>query len=295
MSRPPTAPTAPVKEWRRRSSSSRSPRLRSASPIDDETETFPGGERSLSGTSLHAFLLGQAFSSGIFLSLVLHCIKHSPLWRIPLFVSCLALFHFLEFFITARYNHPAVSIASFLLSNGSEYTIAHVSAMLECIVTRLLLPEGYFSTISLLFGGVHMQACIGILLIIVGQVARTWAMIDAGTNFNHQVQTERQEGHELVSNGIYKVMRHPSYFGFFWWGIGTQLMFGNTVCLVGYAFVLWRFFAARIKREFYCVHCFVSVFDADLLAGEEQALVAFFGNDYVKYRERTLVGIPGIS
>lgn len=75
-------------------------------------------------------------------------------------------------------------------------------------------------------------------------------MVDAGTNFNHQVQTERQEGHELVSKGIYRYLRHPSYFGFFWWGVGTQLMLGNVVCLVGYVVVLWRFFNARVKREF---------------------------------------------
>ena len=72
------------------------------------------------------------------------------------------------------------------------------------------------------------------------------------------------------------MLRHPSYFGFFWWGIGTQLVCGNTLCLAGYAVVLWRFFSRRIE-------------------GEEGLLVRFFGDEYVRYRDRTWVGIPGLK
>lgn len=83
----------------------------------------------------------------------------------------------------------------------------------------------------------------------IGQVVRSLAMAQAGSNFNHTVQVERREGHTLVTHGVYAVLRHPSYFGFFWWGIGTQLMLGNVVSLLGYAVVLWKFFSHRIDRE----------------------------------------------
>ncbi|RYF84537.1 MAG: hypothetical protein EOO03_14665, partial [Chitinophagaceae bacterium] len=43
------------------------------------------------------------------------------------------------------------------------------------------------------------------------------------------------------------------YFGFFWWGVGTQLLLGNTVCFVGYTGVLWYFFSRRIARKFFFV------------------------------------------
>ncbi|KAF7164896.1 hypothetical protein CNMCM6106_001281 [Aspergillus hiratsukae] len=111
---------------------------------------------------------------------------------------------------------------------------------------------------------------------VLGQTIRTLAMKQAGTNFNHTVQVERQEGHTLVRHGVYAVLRHPSYFGFFWWGMGTQLVLGNVVCFVGYAAVLWNFFYNRIKRE-------------------EKFLISFFGDEYVEYMKRTWVGIPGIS
>jgi steroid 5-alpha reductase family enzyme len=64
------------------------------------------------------------------------------------------------------------------------------------------------------------------------------------------VQSRKNEGHELVTTGLYAFFRHPSYFGFFWWGIGTQILLGNSVCFVGYTGVLWYFFMKRITREF---------------------------------------------
>lgn len=52
-------------------------------------------------------------------------------------------------------------------------------------------------------------------------------------------------------------------------------MMGNVVCFVGYGVVLWRFFSRRIR-------------------GEEELLVKFFGAEYMRYRERSWVGIPFI-
>ncbi len=92
---------------------------------------------------------------------------------------------------------------------------------------------------------------LGIAMLIVGQATRTMAMVQAGSNFNHLVQMKRKQGHELVTDGIYAWLRHPSYFGFWWWGLGTQVVLGNWVCLVGYVVVLWRFFSGRIESELF--------------------------------------------
>lgn len=42
-------------------------------------------------------------------------------------------------------------------------------------------------------------------------------------------------------------LRHPSYFGWFWWVVGTQVLLWNPLCLVGYAYVSWKFFDQRIR------------------------------------------------
>ncbi|KAL1955093.1 hypothetical protein VTO42DRAFT_9027 [Malbranchea cinnamomea] len=237
---------------------------------------LPSGEKSLSGISIRSFFLGQIAGLSFLSTLLLLLLTSSPLWRAPFFLLALCIFHFLEFYITARYNTSFATLSSFLLTqNGAAYNIAHTSAMAECLLSRLLLPHGYFSSTSAIFGGAHGQVSLGLVFIVVGQVVRTLAMAQAGTNFTHTIQYRKREGHVLVTHGIYALLRHPSYFGFFWWGLGTQLVLGNVLCLVGYAVVLWRFFSDRIQKE-------------------EQLLIRFFGKEYIDYRARTRVGIPGI-
>lgn len=117
---------------------------------------------------------------------------------------------------------------------------------------------------------------MGLVMVLGGQVVRSKAMLAAGENFNHVVQTSRASGHVLVTTGVYRVWRHPSYFGFFYWGLGTQLVMGNAVCFVGYGLVLWKFFSSRVKVE-------------------EKKLVEFFGDEYVEYRKRVGTMIPFVG
>ncbi|KAL4957417.1 Isoprenylcysteine carboxyl methyltransferase family-domain-containing protein [Aspergillus filifer] len=237
---------------------------------------LPTGSKSLSGIALRAFLLGSAFALSLSLTALLIKEGHY-LWRLPFFICSLALFHFLEYWTTAAYNTHVADVSAFLLSsNGWAYNAAHISAAVECLVAYYMCPrESYFEITGPLYG-IKVQVVSGLFLMGVGQIVRSLAMVQAGSNFNHTVQVERKEGHTLVTHGVYSVFRHPSYFGFFWWGLGTQLVLGNVVCLLGYAVVLWRFFSHRIQRE-------------------EKFLVAFFGNEYVAYKKRSVVGIPGIA
>lgn len=210
-------------------------------------EYFPSGKRSLAGIGLRAFFLGNAAVAGFFLAAQL-AYHGSHLWRPYLFLGTLSVFHFLEFYTTAAYNTPDAKISSFLLTNGAHYRIAHTVAFVETIVTSYFFPSWQ--------ANIHLPGVIlvGIILVLVGQVVRSTAMAQAGTNFNHQVQSKKNDGHELVTRGLYAYFRHPSYFGFFWWGIGTQLMIGNTVCTLGYACVLWYFFKKRITRKYRMTH-----------------------------------------
>ena len=41
--------------------------------------------------------------------------------------------------------------------------------------------------------------------------------------------------------------RHPSYAGFYYWALGTQLVLQNPISFVGFSFVLWRFFYYRTR------------------------------------------------
>lgn len=205
-------------------------------------EFFPHGKRSLSGIAMRAFCLGCTAVLGFFMT-GLGAYLDSRLWRPCLFLATLSIFHFLEFYTTAAYNTPIAFVSSFLLTNGDQYRQAHTMAFIETCITSYLLP-GWQARIH-----PPVVIALGLIMVVVGQVVRSTAMAQAGTNFNHTVQSRKNDGHELVTTGVYAYFRHPSYFGFFWWGVGTQLMLGNVVCSLGYSGILWYFFSRRISRK----------------------------------------------
>ncbi|WXC62112.1 hypothetical protein SNK03_007974 [Fusarium graminearum] len=234
---------------------------------------FAGQPKSLSGIAMRAFCLGIALaSSGIAMTTIL-VMTSSPAWRVPFFLFSLSAFHFLEFWTTAEKNPLVASIGSFLLTaNWPGYAIAHSAAFLECAIVNIIFPERNWAP----FGIGSLLLVAGLLMVTVGQYVRSVAMLQAGASFNHHVQTRKKDSHELVTTGIYSIFRHPSYFGFFYWGLGTQLVMGNVLCFFAYAFVLWKFFNIRIKHE-------------------EGKLIEFFKDDYVQYRKRVGTKIPFIA
>ena len=216
------------------------------SPTSSLTSSRHDPNYSRAAISLRAFLLGATFSASTLTTF--YCALFTPLWRLPFFLSTISLFHFLEYYITALYNPDAATVSAFLLSqNGKAYNIAHGMAFLECGIHWWLFPDHYILPISTDY--IPTWLGLGFAFLLIGQAVRTTAMAHAGSNFSHLVQSQKKSGHELVTGRIYSWLRHPSYFGFFWWGIGTQIILGNVICLVGYALVLWRFFSTRVQSE----------------------------------------------
>lgn len=188
-------------------------------------------------------------------------------YQLGFFTAAWAFFHWAEFAVTAGWNRNKLSVDSFLLDNGMTYHIAHAAALTEFLLTRFFWPESKSRlTISL----------VGIALTIAGQIIRSLAMIHAASNFSHIVAIHKLNTHRLVTDGIYSVSRHPSYAGFFYWGLGTQLVLQNPVTFVLYFALLWRFFSARIRFE-------------------EQYLTRFFGKEYTDYRAKVGTLLPLIK
>ncbi|CVL07847.1 protein-S-isoprenylcysteine O-methyltransferase [Fusarium proliferatum] len=234
---------------------------------------FAGQPKSLSGIALRAFCLGITLAcSAISMGAILF-LTSSPAWRVPFFLFALSAFHFLEFWTTAEKNTLVASIGSFLLTaNWPGYAIAHSAAFIECAIVNLFFPNRHWAP----YGTGPILLLLGLAMVTVGQYVRSVAMLQAGASFNHHVQTRKKDSHELVTSGIYSIFRHPSYFGFFYWGLGTQLVMGNVLCFFAYAAVLWLFFSKRIKHE-------------------EAKLIEFFQSDYVQYRKRVGTKIPFIA
>ncbi|KAI0771559.1 protein-s-isoprenylcysteine O-methyltransferase [Trametes elegans] len=217
--------------------------------------------------SLISFLLGSVFASGLLLFITNGYGKYWwSTYQLGFYLAAWAAFHWGEFAVTAGWNRERCTVDSFLLTNGSLYHIAHSIALLEYLVTLYLRPGWKQYPFVSLFG---------MIATIAGQTLRSTAMIHAGTNFSHVLAYRKVEGHVLVTDGIYKWFRHPSYAGFFYWALGTQLVLQNPVSLAFFAAVLWRFFNHRIRTE-------------------ETTLVRFFGDDYRKYKRTVGTMIPFI-
>ncbi|KAF9159702.1 hypothetical protein DFQ26_006266 [Actinomortierella ambigua] len=232
-----------------------------AQPITDIR--LLNGENTPQNVAVYGFGLGALFGAGMILATMVD----TSVPQLCFFLAALGVFHSLEYISTALFNPSKLTLDSFLLNHSPEYTLATVSGITEFVVERYFFPQykrwGYINL-------------LGLVLVVVGQVARTWAMFSAKSNFSHHIEHYKGQHHILVTHGIYSVLRHPSYFGFYYWAVGSQLMMMNPICLVGFAVALYMFFSDRIQYE-------------------ETLLVRFFGQEYIHYQKRTRTGIPLIA
>jgi protein-S-isoprenylcysteine O-methyltransferase Ste14 len=113
---------------------------------------------------------------------------------------------------------------------------------------------------------------LGVILFAAGGALRLWPVCVLGDRFSGLVAI--QPGHTLVTTGIYRVVRHPSYLGLLVGSIGWGLAFRSAVGVL-LALALVPPLLARIRAE-------------------ERLLRAEFGAEYRAYCERTPRLIPGL-
>lgn len=213
---------------------------------------------------------------------------HQALWQWSTYACTVCLFHMMEFFITCVYNPTIASGDSFLINHSTAYTVAAITSWIEFflrkIMTLILLSfvsssnnNTILSIIERMYPWYWYMSLFGWILALMGQSIRSIAMMTASKNFNHYIQTRRQNNHQLVTHGIYSHLRHPSYSGFFFWSIGTQFLLGNILHTMLYTGASWKFFHDRI-------------------AYEEESLCQLFPNEYIHYiyNGNTYTGIPFI-
>jgi protein-S-isoprenylcysteine O-methyltransferase Ste14 len=113
---------------------------------------------------------------------------------------------------------------------------------------------------------------IGVALFAAGGALRIWPVFVLGPRFSGLVAI--QPRHTLVTNGVYGVIRHPSYLGLLINLLGWGLAFRSGVGVL-LAALLIPPLLARINAE-------------------ESLLRSQFGGEYEAYRARTSRLIPGL-
>jgi protein-S-isoprenylcysteine O-methyltransferase Ste14 len=113
----------------------------------------------------------------------------------------------------------------------------------------------------------------GLFLIISGMVVRFIAIRSLGRLFT--VDVTIRADHMLKKDGVYRMIRHPSYSGSILSFIGFGLSLNNWLSLLFVTILVTIAFLHRIKIE-------------------ERLLIGQFGADYLDYKRKTYALIPWI-
>lgn len=92
---------------------------------------------------------------------------------------------------------------------------------------------------------------------------------------NWSISLELRQNHRLITEGVYRHMRHPMYTAFWLWAVAQALLlpnwFAGLAGIVGFG----ALFFGRIARE-------------------ERMMMESFGDEYRAYMQRTYRIIPGV-
>lgn len=209
-----------------------------------------------------AFSIGAAFGLGVGLIFL------SEGWvDMGLYLVALGVFHMWEYMYVVIYHPTTISAESFMVNHSPAFNIAMGASFVEYLLESKFVPS---------LKGHTFVMVVGFLVLAVGQAIRMVAMNTAGRNFNHIIAEDKEDDHKLVTDGIYSIVRHPSYTGWFIWSVFTQVLLANPICVCGYAAASWMFFNDRIEYE-------------------EDTLTSHFGKAYVDYKKKVPSGIPFVK
>jgi protein-S-isoprenylcysteine O-methyltransferase Ste14 len=149
--------------------------------------------------------------------------------------------------------------------------------------TFLLVVAFVAAGINLAFRAAHLPAAVigggwapvaaGAALALAGIGFRVWAILTLGRFFKFVVVI--QEGHQVVTRGPYRLIRHPSYTGGLVALLGIGLTLASWLSILAATLVPLAAILVRIRVE-------------------ENRLIAALGQDYRDYAARTRRLIPGI-
>ena len=150
-----------------------------------------------------------------------------------------------------------------VLLQKKEHLLVFVGMALWGIV--LFLPFFYIFTSWLDFANYKIPEPLGVLggiTFIAGLWILTRSHIDLEKNFSPSLFIQKQ--HTLVTQGIYKYIRHPMYLSFWAWAVGQALLIPNWIA--GPLGIVAFYFIYMFRVEY-----------------EEQQLVDYFGDAYRDY------------
>jgi protein-S-isoprenylcysteine O-methyltransferase Ste14 len=116
-------------------------------------------------------------------------------------------------------------------------------------------------------------AIAGIITILLGLIVRWIAILQLKKAFTVDVAIAHD--HKIKKDGLYKIIRHPSYLGLLLEFFGLSLLFNSWPSILFITLPLFLALTYRMKIE-------------------EELLLSTFGSDYEEYIKKTKRLIPGV-
>ena len=141
-------------------------------------------------------------------------------------------------------------------------------------LAMFFVPIFYVATPWLDFANYSLPTWAGWLgvIILAGALAVFWrAHADLGLNWSPTL--EIREKHELITRGIYGVIRHPMYASQWLWVIGQTLLLQNWIAGWLNLLVFILFYSLRVRAE-------------------EQLMLEQFGDQYRSYMQKVGAVLP---
>ena len=113
----------------------------------------------------------------------------------------------------------------------------------------------------------------GVMCFVIGLWVFYRSHADLGTNWS--ITLEMREQHRLITQGIYRRIRHPMYLALVLYSVGHALVIPNWVAGPSNLVVFTILFALRVHAE-------------------EQMMTDVFGDEYTTYAARTKRLVPGV-
>jgi protein-S-isoprenylcysteine O-methyltransferase Ste14 len=150
------------------------------------------------------------------------------------------------------------------------------TGLLTFATLTFLLPLVWIASPVFSFADYPLRATnfiIGTVGLAVGLWLFYQAHADLGRNWS--VTLEIRDEHQVVTGGIYSLVRHPMYLSLLVYSAGQVLVLPNWVVGPAYGVAMALVFAFRLRPE-------------------EQMMLDVFGDEYNVYMRRTKRLIPGI-
>jgi protein-S-isoprenylcysteine O-methyltransferase Ste14 len=157
-------------------------------------------------------------------------------------------------------------------SNSKDHDKGSLKLLNIIIYTSVALAVSCgFLGIGIIHTVISIIPKIGLCVILIGLIIRWTAILTLRKYFT--VNVVIQSDHRIIKNGLYRLIRHPSYTGAIISFCGLGLAFYNWLSIIIIVIPVTIAFLRRIHVE-------------------EQALFSAFGKEYLDYRESSWALFP---